>query len=287
MRIPDFFIVGQTRSGTNSLQFQLEQHPEIFMSNKIKTIFGFNKQINSEKEYLIQFSNIKEKIIGERNTDYLICSTAAKKIKKLNPEAKIIMILRNPIDVMYSLHSTAVSRGIDEKILDFNEALNMEKNRKQEEKENPGKYNPFIFYSEVGKYSKQVNRYLELFDRKKILVLKFEEFIKEPIENYKKICKFLDIDSTFIPIIETKNQDRGVRSKALQKITEKTQKTSIGKIAMKIPITGKMYTKINRPIASRDKLKVELRTKLIKDLKPDINNLSKILNIDFSNWYKN
>ena len=213
MRKPDFFIVGQTRSGTNSLQFQLEQHPDIFMSNKIKTIFGFNKQINSEKEYISQFSHVKQKIIGERNTDYLLCSSSALKIKELNPNAKIIMILRNPIDVMYSLHSTAINRGIDENILDFEKALGVEKSRIKEEEENPGKHSPFIFYKEVGKYSKQVIRYLELFEQNKIMVIKFEEFIKNPLKEYGKICKFLEISSNFIPTTEPKNQFRSIRNK--------------------------------------------------------------------------
>jgi hypothetical protein len=284
MRKPDFYIVGQTRSGTNSLQFQLEQHPEIFMSNKIKTMFGFKKQVNSEKEYFEQFSNIKEKIIGERNTDYLLCPSSASKIKNSNPNAKIIIILRNPIDVMYSLHSTAISRGIDEDILDFEQALHVEEKRIQEEKKNPGKYNPFIFYKDVGKYSKQITRYLELFEREKILILKFEEFIKKPLKNFEKMCKFLEIGPDFKPKIETKNQFRGIRNKSLQNLADNIQKTSIGKILVKKSITNKIYTKINRPIAIRDELKPDIRKKIMSELKPDIVNLSKILKINFTDW---
>lgn len=287
MRKPDFFIVGQTRSGTNSLQFQLEQHPEIFMSKNTKTIFGFNKQINSEKEYLNQFTKIKQKIIGERNTDYLVCSTSAEKIKKFNPDAKIIMILRNPIDVMYSLHGTAINRGIDEDISDFEEALKMESSRIQEEKTNPGKYNPFIFYKEVGKYSTQVNRYLKLFERKNILVLKFEEFIVYPLKEYKKICKFLEIDSNFIPTIKTMNQYRSVRNKTLQNFSDQTQKTSVGKAIKKIPMAKKIYSKINRPVSTRKELNHNLKKKIFEELKPDIQDLSKKLDMDFTYWYKN
>ena len=59
MRGPDFFIIGQARSGTNSLQFQLDQHPEIFTSNETKKIFGIEPEVKLEKDYLAQFMNIK------------------------------------------------------------------------------------------------------------------------------------------------------------------------------------------------------------------------------------
>ena len=286
MRKPDFFIVGQTRSGTNSLQFQLEQHPEIFISKNTKTIFGFKKQINSEKEYLNQFTKIKQKIIGERNTDYLVCSTSAEKIKKFNPNAKIIMILRNPIDVMYSVHSTALSRGIDENIQDFETALDEQENRKIDEEKNPGKYSPFVFYYDVGKYSIQVKRYIENFEPKNILIIKFEEFIENPHSQFKNICDFLDINSDFIPTIKKMNQYRTVRNQKLKKIADLAPKNAIGQKMIKSKTVKRIYSKINRPAFTREKLKISVRDKIIQEIKTDIDDLSKSVKMDFSYWYK-
>ena len=102
MTRPNFFIVGHTRSSTTSLEINLMQHPEIFVVSNLKGYFGFQTHYKSENEYLEIFKNVKnEKCIGERNTDYLFCSSTASRLKKFTPNAKILLILRNPIDVMY------------------------------------------------------------------------------------------------------------------------------------------------------------------------------------------
>ena len=289
MRGPDFFIVGQTRSGTNSLQFQLEQHPDVFISNKTKPMFGIETELKSEKDYLTQFVNIKQKIIGERNTDYLYWKLSASKIKNFNPKAKIIMILRNPVDLIYSLYSAALSRGIDENISDFKKALDAEEKRKIEQTENPNKYSPFIFYRDVARYSEQVSRYIELFPRKNILAISFEKFIKNPSEIFIEICNFLEIDSNFKPVVTAKNQLKQVRSNALHSIANSAMNNSAQrKILKKVPKIQSLYNfvnKTNNPIRERE-MDSDLRKKLIDEFRPDIDKLSKLLDLDFTYWYK-
>ncbi len=289
MRGPDFFIIGQTRSGTISLQFQLEQHPDVFMSDKIKTMFGIDPQVKLEKDYLAQFTNIKQKLIGERNSDYLYWKPSASKIKNFNPKAKIIIILRNPVELIYSSHSAALYRGIDENISDFKKALDAEEKRKIEQMKNPNKYNPFIFYRDVARYSEQVSRYIELFPRKNILVISFEKFITKPSEIFRELCNFLAIDSNFKPDFIPKNQLKEVRSNALHSIANSAMNSSAQrKILKKVPKIQSLYNfvnKTNNPIREHE-IDSDLRKKLIDEFRPDIDKLSKLLDLDFTYWYK-
>jgi len=286
---PNFFIVGQTRSGTTSLLYWLQQHPDVFISNKTKPMFGIETELKSEKDYLTQFVNIKQKIIGERNTDYLYWKLSASKIKNFNPKAKIIMILRNPVDLIYSLYSAALSRGIDENVSDFKKALDSEEKRKIEQMKNPNKYNPFIFYRDVARYSEQVSRYIELFPRKNILVISFEKFITKPSEIFKGICNFLEINPNFKPDFIPKNQLKQVRSNALHSIANSAMNNSAQrKILKKVPKIQSLYNfvnKTNNPIRERE-MDSDLRKKLIDEFRPDIDKLSQLLDLDFTYWYK-
>ena len=286
MRGPDFFIIGQARSGTNSLQFQLEQHPDIFISNETKSMFGIETEIKSKKDYLAQFMNIKQKIIGERNKDYLYWEPSALKIKNFNTNAKIIMILRNPVDLIYSLHGAALSRRIDENISDLKKALDAEEKRKIEQKENPNKYNPFIFYRDVARYSKQVSRYIELFPRKNILVISFEEFIKNPLEIFMEICNFLEIDSNFKPVSTAKNQLKQVRSNTLHSIANSVMNSGAQQKILKFPKIQSLYDFVNKTNNPRLEMDPDLRKKLTDEFRPDVDKLSKILDLDFTYWYK-
>ena len=254
MRRPDFFIIGQARSGTNSLQFQLDQHPDVFISNEIKTMFGIEPEVKLEKDYLAQFMNIKQKLIGERNSDYLYWKPSASKIKNFNPKAKIIMILRNPVDLIYSLHGTALSRGIDENISDFKKALDAEEKRKIEQTENPNKYSPFIFYRDVVRYSEQVSRYIELFPRKNILVISFEKFIKNPSEIFIELCNFLEIDSNFKPVVTAKNQLKQVRSNTLHSLANSAMNSQARQKILKFPKIQKL-SKLKDP-KSRESISI-------------------------------
>ncbi len=120
MKKPDFFIVGAPKCGTTSLYHYLAQHPDIFTPT-IKESYYFcpditakihNKpKVNSLEEYLSLFEDSHGKICGEASVLYLVSEVAAQKIKDFNPNAKIIIMLREPVSLMYSLHSMKVANG--------------------------------------------------------------------------------------------------------------------------------------------------------------------------------
>ena len=113
------------------------QHPDVFLSNpkwpRGKGHFGWFSDYKNNEEYLEEFQHASnEKMIGEKTTDYLFCPHTAERIKRFSPNAKIIMILRNPVDMMFSLHGHYLYNEAFEDQKDFEEALKAEEGRKKE-----------------------------------------------------------------------------------------------------------------------------------------------------------
>jgi len=292
MRKPDFFIVGQTRSGTTTLVDQLNQHPDLFVVHSgfgdVPQFFGFEPTINTEEEYLKIFKGVKnEKMMGEKGTDNLMAPKVAERIHHYYPDAKIIMNLRNPIDMMQSLHNLMVNAAVMEPIIDFEEALNAEKQREKEELENPGTYDLNLFYRKNARYVDQVKRYVDLFSLEKIHVRIFDEFIKDPVGTFQETCRFLEIDDTFVPITKHHNKRRVNRSRKVQGLIKSMEGTKIRKIVSKIPKIQDVYNTVNRPFALKEnKIREELEQKLKVDLKPEIEALSKLIKKDVTFWCK-
>src|SRR4051812_43170535 len=104
----------------------LDQHPDIFMGEKELHFFGNDLKIKSritEEEYLSKFINAgNAKIIGEASVWYLYSASAAAEIKAYSPDAKIIIMLREPVELMYSMHSQHLYDG-NEDVADFSGAI--------------------------------------------------------------------------------------------------------------------------------------------------------------------
>jgi len=110
MRKPDLFIVGAPRSGTTALYEYLRSHPDIFMCTpKEPNYFSFDmnrpRAANTEEEYLRLFKNAHEKVAGEASVWYLYSKVAIAEIMRFNPDAKIIAMVRSPIDWFRSWHA--------------------------------------------------------------------------------------------------------------------------------------------------------------------------------------
>lgn len=233
MKKPNLFIVGQPKSGTTSIYHYLKQHPEIFMPEQ-KELHHFAKDLNEERKkkfakknefnfslnkYLSHFIQSKnEKYLGDITPDYLYSKLAAKEIYKFKSEAKIIAIFREPVNFLYSLYSQYYYT-LNEKANGFKKALELEPARKK------GKSVPFmvrepsmLFYSEKIKYTIQLKRYFEVFPKKNIKVIIFEEFKNNPRKIIKEIFDFLEIESSFKPKLKVHNPNKSIRLRFLQTI---------------------------------------------------------------------
>jgi len=201
---PNFFIVGAPKSATTNISYYLMQHPDIFMPDNFEPYYfarldvpeNFEREmIYDEKKYLDLFKKSKNsKAIGESSPVYLYCPNSAEDIKRSFPESKIIISLRNPIEIAYSQYFSL-------KFMDFNDNLNfnelLDLNQKQISKREFN-INSLL---EAGFYSKHIKRFQKFFAEDQIKIVIFEEYIKNSTKTINSILDFLNIEEK----IEFKN----------------------------------------------------------------------------------
>ena len=205
--LPNFIIIGAMKAATTSLYNYLKQHPDIFMPSIKEPMFfnNYNKEYNyitkgrktkkitTLKQYYNLFDSVKnETAIGEASPGYISDKNCPTLIKKHLPNVKIIAILRHPVERAYSNYLHAHRSG-KEILYDFEKAFNEEEVRIKKN------WSPLYHYKSKGFYFEQLNRYYNLFPKENIHIVLFEEIIKDPKSVSKKIFKFLNVDSSFIP----------------------------------------------------------------------------------------
>ncbi len=194
---PNFFIVGAPKAGTTSLYRYLSKHSEIYMSpNKEPNYFSvcsvpenhYMKPIRDKNEYLSLFKKAKDrKIVGEGTTFYLSDPEASKLIHQIIPHARIIIMLRDPVERIFSQYLMEIRTGGLK--LSFHEELQIElKHRRDRSKP--------ILGLKFGLYSESVKRYLDIFGREQVKTLIFEEFTQNTKGTVKEILKFLGLNSS-------------------------------------------------------------------------------------------
>lgn len=209
---PNFFILGAAKSGTTSLYYYLKQHPEIYMSPvKEPTFFkrGF-MVVDNPIDYFSLFDGVSsETIIGEASHAYLSHPSTAKLLKTLFPDAKFLLILRHPADRAYSLYHHMRRRG-HEYLNSFEKGLAAESERfnsERFERRCPQDIWNFYYYRS-GLYGEQVARYFALFGSERFYILTLNQFLQDQDGHLKKIFHFLEVDPTFKPMVEPKNQGK-------------------------------------------------------------------------------
>jgi len=198
---PNFFIVGASKSGTTSLDAYLNEIPEVYMSPKKEPRHFHNflhepylKRIKETSKYLSLFKKVQnEKAIGEASPTYLFDPDSPKLIKKSVPHARIIIILRDPVERSFSHYLMLKVTGRETE--SFHQVIQRGIKREKNSKE----YNACL---DRGLYFNQVRRYFEIFGQDKIKVLIFEEFFKDPEKTIKEILDFLDVKSESLSKIE-------------------------------------------------------------------------------------
>jgi hypothetical protein len=231
MTLPNFLVVGAAKSGTTSLYHYLNNHHDVYLTPRKETNFfayidskpvvkGWGKppemilnSITAIEEYGQQFESIgTQKAIGEVSPLYLYSSEAPKNIHRLIPEAKIIAILRNPVDRAFS-HYMHLVRDHREPIDTFREAIEAERERMGQG------WTWEYYYTDMGFYFLQLTRYYELFDRSQIQVFLYDDLLVDAKQLISDLLEFLDVDSQIEVDTSFAHNPSGVpRSRALHKL---------------------------------------------------------------------
>lgn len=175
--LPNFLIIGAAKSGTTSLFEQLRGHPDVFVpdpDNKEPQFFSALEQGAWHKGlawYESLFADWNgEKAVGEASTSYSKAPAygdAPEKIHQVLPDVKLIYVLRDPNHMVFF---NGLRQSLDECILNGTFLLN------------------------VASYAMQLSHYLDRFPREQVAVFLFEDYVRNPGETARRVCRFLDVD---------------------------------------------------------------------------------------------
>src|SRR5579871_465436 len=207
-RIPDFFIVGHAKSGTTALYEMLREHPQIFLPASKEPWF-FAEELHERtpprpegtprtlEEYTAWFEDAEpSQRVGEASVFYLWSQTAAAAIAAVQPDAKIVAILREPAEFLRSLHLQLIETYVETEH-DFARALALEEERRHGRRVPRHTYWPkTLLYSEHVRYAEQLRRYHEQFGRDRVLVLVYEDFQSDNEATVRRVQRFLGVDDT-------------------------------------------------------------------------------------------
>ena len=290
MTMPNFLIIGAMKSGTTALYYYLEQHPEIYMSPvKEPNFFSSQEQENAADavtnigtyQHLFRGGSGK-KALGEASHSYLYEPRAAAEIKRYVPEAKLIAILRNPIDRAYSHFLHMVRTGM-EPLDDFAQALREEEVRIHKER-------TFQDYIGRGLYYQQLKRYFGIFPQEQVRVYLYEDLSGAPISTVQDAFRFLKVDDSFVPDVSLRRNVSGQpKYKTLDGLLRRQSRI---KHAAKIYLPARMRWRLSktfddlktRNLAEPPPVQSKVRRHLIGVYREDILKVQELIHRDLSGW---
>lgn len=298
-RFPNFLIIGAAKAGTTSLYHYLGQHPEIFMSPvKEPRYFALaghpldfrgpgderlrEKTTTTLDAYLQLFAGVRdEPAVGEASVLYIHHPTAADAIASHVPEARIIAVLRNPVDRAHSAFLYHLRDGY-EPLAEFDDALAAEPERIA-----AGWYYGWHYRSQ-GFYHRNLARYYDRFDPTRVRVYLHEDLDRDPHGVLSDIFGFLDVDEGFRPDVSTRHNPSGrPRSHRAQRLLTRRHPL---KEAVKSVIPEQWGHKLIAAVQPvnlvRPPVRAETRARLVEGYAEDIRQLERLIGRDLSRWLR-
>lgn len=296
----NFFIVGAPKSGTTSLSEYLSGHPKVCMALPKEPSYFCDdfpkiRLVSSESNYKSLFSRCNKKsiIIGDASTAYLMSTTAIKNINRYNPHSKIIVILRNPVDMLPSWHSQMIY-SLFENETDFEKAYSLQEDRKK------GAHIPktcrevtYLLYSEIARFDDQLKRLFEVCNIERVKIILYDDFIKDTRSIYLEVLDFLGLEDDGRTSFPAANASKTARSAFINKIlhTPPGWLWFLLDACKNTPAQNTLFRghqflkKLNTGPSQTVALNPNFIEQLKIEFRPMTEELSKIINRDLSHWY--
>jgi hypothetical protein len=237
-------------------------------------------------EYASLFADARpDQLAGEASHVYLTCPASAPAIRAFHPEAKFIVIFRDPVDRAYSLYNHMTRHG-DERIGSFEEALAAEPRRATDSHfrmHNPQYFYNFLYY-ESGLYGAQIERYFQYFDREQFFFTTLDRLKRDALGVLGQVFAFLGVDRSFVPDAEPQNIGHPARSPRLQFYFRHRLAPVLGwlKSERGLRVLGRLMALNTRPsVGSLDsRVRETLRARYADDLR----RLEALTGLDLSDW---
>lgn len=202
-RLPDFLVIGAPRSGTTTLHRYLDAHPQVFMAPQKEVHFFDRHHTRGVDWYRRQFAGATpDQTVGEASPTYLADPDARSRMAALVPDAKLVCVLRNPVDRAYSNYWYLL-RGMGaipgEHAPTFRELVRAELHPTAPVSDVARAWTERQSVLDVGRYAAQLRALTDLYPRKAVLVLLLEDLRTDPGTAYGSVCRHIGVDDTVLP----------------------------------------------------------------------------------------
>ena len=296
MTLPNFIVIGAGRSGTTSLHNYLGQHPDVYLCPEKSPNFFVSHEEQPEWEgpiarrmaqqwvrdraaYEALFDGARdEPAIGEASPVYLQALSAAPTIAELCPDARLVAVLRDPVDRAYAHFLGRRRDGLDARV-DFRAVVAEERSRPLPDSV------AFGSYLGCGRYHHFLSPYFELFPRERLRVYLYEDLASDAHGLLADLFAFLDVDPTFVPSTEKRHAQTGV----IENPVLRGAWTGSVRVRTALrPYLPAMVRDLGRPVFARrlakERLEPELRAELIEVFRDDIGRLQGLIDRDLGHW---
>jgi hypothetical protein len=303
LRIPDFFLVGQPKSGTTALYEMLKRHPQVFIPDRKEPRYFSQELFDRDPprpggtpktlaEYATWFEPAgADQRVGDTSPWNLWSHVAAGLIAEARPDARIIATLREPASYLRSLHMQLVQIYVENET-DMRRAIELEQSRAEGVDVPRHTYWPqTLMYSDHIRYVEQLRRYHAVFPREQVLVLIYDDFRSDNEGTCREVMRFIGVDDAFeLPVLDA-NPTVKVRSGFAHELVHavsvghgpvsKAVKASIKAVTPKRWRRPALYAAKRRVLYTKpDPPDEELMVELRRRYKPEVEALSEYLDRD-------
>lgn len=300
--LPNFIILGSPKCGTTSLYNYLAQHPEIYMSQvkepgfftlegrEIPESHWFETRgaysFTTLTEYSKLFAEVSSEIaIGETSSAYFASIKATQRIRHYIPDAKLVAVLRNPADRLYSHFNFMVMLGRESQDIHITVADQLALNLQNAESSGDHHNHYYLVH---GLYYKHLRRFYKYFLKEKIKVYLFEELRYETKKLLGDLFKFLEVDENFQVDHSTHHNPSGVfRSQSFDWIIRNNPFRPLIEKSLKLELRDTIKSKLNlMNLKPAPPMPPDIRAILIDYYREDILKLQDMVDRDLSDWLK-
>jgi hypothetical protein len=283
MRPIDLFHIGPQKTATTWVHRCLSEHPDIFAPAS-HALHYYDIHYHRGAEWYHQFYHGARdgQVLLDPTMTYIRSTWAPRRIHADNPEASIIVCLRNPIDRAYSHYWHEKKKGTI--AFEFEEVLQ--------------NYDLYANWMEPGFYAEHIQRYLRYFDREQLLCVRFDTLVDDEEAFLRDIFRFAGVDSSFRPSwLHKKSNEAGGRRTMTNRVWNRMKKMAVqsnledtaralrlDEMAKRLedaPVIGSLLQ--NRAEYERG-IPAPLRANLLQVCEPEIRRLEELLDMDLSIW---
>lgn len=303
MALPDFLIIGAPKAGSTALHAALVQHPQLFLSDPKEPKYFLTGGVrpdrrhqrgpgdaHSSQEWIWRRDRYERlfdaapdgTLRGESTPFYLWDKQAHGRIKQTVPNARLIAVIRDPVDRAYSNWTHLWADGLEPEA-DFLTACRLEPERVA------AGYAPFWRYVELGRYGEQLQHLFEHLPREQVHVVRYRHLIDRPAETLDRIAGFLGIEPGVVTSIPGSNVSHWAESGRHDAVLRRAIRAGAALGAYAPP---QVWRQASRPLLAalhrgghrRPSMGVEVRRELVRCYEQDVALLGEVLGESFADW---